>query len=276
MGFLTFTVFESLSTQRGEICICGIGEGRRLAPICRAPLSSGDGDSSPTLQRGMDQAHRFSEHVTDLQRVAWGHFSGGHFAEPAARQFCRERSIRPVPAAAGVARTSHKAGRSSTWAARASRASFPRELPVRASPAPGSAARAPSFPGLQAQPRLAGPLLPLRLRDFYFQFPPKLPSTLAEDARRRGLLAATVGTVSWAAIAAFPPLFRALSPPARPRPAPPPSRRLAGRGGSEGSPRPRPSLALLGTAIPWPPGLGSRDIRCHSGCNREERAGVGQ
>lgn len=70
-----------------------------------------------------------------------------------------------------------------------------RGLPSRAS-FPGSAARAPSFPGLQTQPRPARPLLPLRLRDFYFQFPPKLPSTLAEDARRRGLLAAALGTMT--------------------------------------------------------------------------------
>lgn len=104
---------------------------------------------------------------------------------------------------------------------------FPRGLPARASRASFSrggglrsaSPRAPSSPGPQAQPRPACQPLLLRLPPgLLLSVSLKLPSTLAEDARRPGLLAAAVGTVTWAAIAAFPPLFRALPPPARPRP----------------------------------------------------------
>jgi hypothetical protein len=161
---------------------------------------------------------------------------------------------------------------------------FPRELPARASPAAGSVARVPARPQLS---RAAGtapsgppapPPPPLGLLLSVF---PKLPSTLAEDGRCRGLLAAAVGTVTWAAIAAFPPLFRELLPPARPRPESPslPQARrtcLQGAVARKALQHAWPSPALLGTAVPWSSGPGSHDIRCHSGCNREERAGVGQ
>lgn len=76
---------------------------------------------------------------------------------------------------------------------------FPRELPARASPAAGSVARVPARPQLS---RAAGtapsgppapPPPPLGLLLSVF---PKLPSTLAEDGRCRGLLAAAVGTMT--------------------------------------------------------------------------------
>lgn len=98
---------------------------------------------------------------------------------------------------------------------------FPLELPVRASPAAGSVKRSLSFPGTAPPGSPGPPAPPPTPPGLLLSVSLKLPSPLAEDARRRGLLAAAVGTVTWAAIAAFPPFFRAVPPPARPRPGSP-------------------------------------------------------
>lgn len=159
---------------------------------------------------------------------------------------------------------------------------FPLELPVRASPVACSVKRSLSFPGTAPPGSPGPPAPPPTPPGLLLSVSLKLPSPLAEDARRRGLLAAAVGTVTWAAIAAFPPFFRAVPPPARPRPGSPSlpqARRTCLQGTvarkAAGSPCPQASAGFAQHGVPWPPGLGSGDIRCHSGCNREERAGVG-
>lgn len=73
---------------------------------------------------------------------------------------------------------------------------FPLELPVRASPAAGSVTRALSFPGTAPPGSPGPPAPPPPPLGLLLSVSLKLPSPLAEDARRRGLLAAAVGTMT--------------------------------------------------------------------------------